>query len=293
MNYLKTVICFGFAILLSYNINAQTKFIENSSTGFGPFNWGSDWWKPNVAHEKDYAEASVSIYYTENLHHPTYLNVFCQYSQQVGSVTLDVYISTDWQIILNDGNSNDSKYNHRNWRNGDTASFGHHVGQIEAPGWSEDPKLVSFNIDDWIQNNPPADDHRSDDYFILFKHDDYHGAVVRYGWLGPNKAISTPTKISKSKQEKKTNLKSFPNPAKNYTTLKYTLNKREPVTIKIYNQSGQLINTLLNDEMQRAGQHQIKWNGNDGSGNSADSGIYLIILETPSKSLQKKLVVTG
>ena len=295
MNYLKTIIFVGLTFLLAHNINGQTKFIENSSTGFGPFNWGSNWWKPNIAHEKDYAEASVSIYYTENLHHPTYLNVLCSYSQKRGSVTLDVYISTEWQIVLNDGNGNDSKYNHKNWRNGDTASFGHHIGQIEAPGWGDaaSPKLVSFNIDDWIQNNPPADDHRSKDYFILFKHDDYHGAVVRYGWLGPNKATNTPTKISKSYQENKTNLKSYPNPAKNSTTLEYTLKDSEPVTIKIYNQNGQLINTLLNDEMQIAGQHQIKWNGKDGSGGSVNSGIYLIILDTPSKSLQKKLIFTG
>lgn len=76
--------------------------------------------------------------------------------------------------------------------------------------------------------------------------------------------------------KEKYQLKNFPNPFSNSTTISFVLEETSDITIKIYNQSGQLIEELLNDRRKDKGKHIIEWNS---SGNTP--GIYIIKLQTP------------
>jgi hypothetical protein len=65
----------------------------------------------------------------------------------------------------------------------------------------------------------------------------------------------------------------YPNPFYQSTMIRYQLPISNHTTIKIYDMSGRLIKTLV-DEKQTAGYYTVKWDGRDNSGRKAPSGIY-------------------
>jgi hypothetical protein len=52
---------------------------------------------------------------------------------------------------------------------------------------------------------------------------------------------------------------SYPNPFSSFTTFEYTLEESSIVTLKIFNQTGQLVDELVN-ENQASGNHKVQWN---------------------------------
>lgn len=76
----------------------------------------------------------------------------------------------------------------------------------------------------------------------------------------------------------------YPNPFNSQTTIKYRLDKSTDVSLKIYNISGQEIETLVNSG-QAAGDYAVTWNINGFS-----SGIYFCKLEVGGMSETKKLI---
>jgi hypothetical protein len=65
----------------------------------------------------------------------------------------------------------------------------------------------------------------------------------------------------------------YPNPFNPTTTIKFSLETQSKVSIVIYNVKGQVVKTLVKDEMN-AGNHSVIWNGNDDNQKSVSSGIY-------------------
>jgi hypothetical protein len=63
-------------------------------------------------------------------------------------------------------------------------------------------------------------------------------------------------------------LKNYPNPFNPSTNIEFKLNEATQVKIDIYNNAGQKVKTLLNQQMQ-AGNHKVEWNASDMA-----SGIY-------------------
>lgn len=72
-----------------------------------------------------------------------------------------------------------------------------------------------------------------------------------------------------------------PNPFNPSTTISYTLTRAEPVRLQIFDLSGRLVRTLV-DEWTVEGTHAVIWHGLDASGRQAASGIYLYRIQTPS-----------
>jgi len=81
-----------------------------------------------------------------------------------------------------------------------------------------------------------------------------------------------------------------PNPFNPQTTIVYFLPKAAQVKVTIYSIKGEKI-TTLKDARQSAGQHQIIWNSQDGSGKIVASGIYIYQIETPEFSQSKKMLL--
>ena len=77
----------------------------------------------------------------------------------------------------------------------------------------------------------------------------------------------------------------YPNPFNPTTTIHYSLNKNVNVEVSIYDISGRLITTLIN-EFQITGYHFITWDASNYS-----SGIYFLNMSSGEISETKKLVL--
>ena len=82
----------------------------------------------------------------------------------------------------------------------------------------------------------------------------------------------------------------YPNPFNASTTLRYRLNTAGPVRLDIYSLSGQKVRTLV-DDTQQAGAYSVAWNGEDASGRSVASGVYLACLEGPGATQVHKMLL--
>jgi len=65
----------------------------------------------------------------------------------------------------------------------------------------------------------------------------------------------------------------YPNPCREFTIINYQLSKPVRATLKVYDISGRLIRTLV-DEEQKPGFYTATWNGRDSSGRQVASGVY-------------------
>jgi len=82
----------------------------------------------------------------------------------------------------------------------------------------------------------------------------------------------------------------YPNPFNPSTVIKFSLTKKEHVTLSIYNIIGQRIRILI-DGITTARDHKITWNGRDASGNTVASGVYFYQLRTSNTVLTKKMIL--
>ncbi len=83
----------------------------------------------------------------------------------------------------------------------------------------------------------------------------------------------------------------YPNPFNPVTTIEFSLKERGPVSIKIYDVSGRLVKTVL-DEVRDAGHHtDVKWKGMNQRGAAVASGVYFYRMNTGSYTDMKKMVL--
>ena len=82
----------------------------------------------------------------------------------------------------------------------------------------------------------------------------------------------------------------FPNPFRETTQISFKLKKRADVKLLVYNVSGQLTNTLIN-ETQNAGAHTVTWNGTDEKGNKVANGTYFYRFIVNGKQVSSRHVI--
>lgn len=88
----------------------------------------------------------------------------------------------------------------------------------------------------------------------------------------------------------------YPNPFNSTTHIRYTIPDRDRegrphrTTLKVYNVLGQEVRTLV-DGVERAGIHQVIWDGRDNRGREVSSGVYLYRLKMGHISQTRKLVL--
>ncbi len=82
----------------------------------------------------------------------------------------------------------------------------------------------------------------------------------------------------------------YPNPFSETTAISYQLTENSDVLLSIYNHSGQLVRTLVN-ENQLPGLQSINWDGRDEAGKRLSPGIYLYNIVVNDKSQTKKLML--
>ena len=69
----------------------------------------------------------------------------------------------------------------------------------------------------------------------------------------------------------------FPNPFNPDTNISFSLDMDGKTCLKVYNLKGQLVRTILNDNLTK-GSYTIAWDGKDNSGISISSGVYIFQL---------------
>jgi hypothetical protein len=82
----------------------------------------------------------------------------------------------------------------------------------------------------------------------------------------------------------------FPNPFNPETTIQYMLPEASKVKLAIYNQLGQRIITLV-DQEQQPGIYSVQWDGKNEAGRDVASGVYLYLLEAKEVTRVQKLAL--
>jgi hypothetical protein len=83
----------------------------------------------------------------------------------------------------------------------------------------------------------------------------------------------------------------YPNPFNPTTTIRYELPEPGEACVQVYAVSGQLIRQLVAGH-QTAGNHQVDWDGRDGTGNPVGNGVYLCELRAGRRRSVQRLVLT-
>jgi hypothetical protein len=81
-----------------------------------------------------------------------------------------------------------------------------------------------------------------------------------------------------------------PNPFNPRTTIRFSLAANAPAKLVIYDVNGRKVRTLVNG-MQKAGLHELVWDGTDDSGHLVASGIFWSQLTAGDYTSNKKMVV--
>ena len=99
-------------------------------------------------------------------------------------------------------------------------------------------------------------------------------------YTGNNDALQIPFQLAQN----------YPNPFNPRTTISFSVAKSGYAKLSVYNSRGELIRTLLNDNICR-GNYSIDWDGNDDKGKSVSSGLYLYKLEINGINQIKKMLL--
>jgi len=83
----------------------------------------------------------------------------------------------------------------------------------------------------------------------------------------------------------------YPNPFNPATAITYTLAAETTVKVSVHDTAGRLV-AVLTDGTAPAGTHTIHWNGTNGAGRPASSGVYIYTLATgDSKEVESRKMI--
>ena len=82
----------------------------------------------------------------------------------------------------------------------------------------------------------------------------------------------------------------YPNPFNPETSINFNLKIDSDVSLKIFNIKGQLIRTLIDEELS-ASAYNITWNGKNDAGSNVSSGIYLYQLQADTQQFVRKCIL--
>jgi streptogramin lyase len=103
--------------------------------------------------------------------------------------------------------------------------------------------------------------------------------------------VNTPVGISQNNQpETSTYFQSYPNPAKDITTLDFSIAEATVVNLTIYSITGEVVAVLVNQKLDK-GKWSFSWNLSDQQNRKVNSGIYVAKLMTNNYSKAIKIIV--
>ncbi|MDP6803616.1 MAG: FlgD immunoglobulin-like domain containing protein [Gemmatimonadota bacterium] len=82
----------------------------------------------------------------------------------------------------------------------------------------------------------------------------------------------------------------FPNPFRHNSTFDFTLSRKGPAMVYVYDVGGRLVRTLV-DGLHQAGPHRVVWDGRTDRGTQASSGLYFLRLQTSEANHSRKTLL--
>lgn len=95
---------------------------------------------------------------------------------------------------------------------------------------------------------------------------------------------------ARSKRQQVTLSQNYPNPFRLNTAIEFTAPKDGKVTLEVYDLSGRLVRTLIDDHRLR-GTFAVHWDGRDETGRRVASGVYFCRLRTDRLSQSRRMVL--
>jgi hypothetical protein len=83
----------------------------------------------------------------------------------------------------------------------------------------------------------------------------------------------------------------YPNPFNPVTTITYSIDRSSHVTLRIYDVSGRLVRTLVNEMQEPGRRYTVTWDGRNSFGRNVSSGIYFCRLTTEARTSTRKMVL--
>ncbi len=83
----------------------------------------------------------------------------------------------------------------------------------------------------------------------------------------------------------------YPNPFNPSTRISYSVPQSTNVTVKIFDMLGNEVATLVDNQQQNAGIHNVNWNGMSVTGSKAASGTYIYSVQAGSQRSFKKMIM--
>ena len=83
----------------------------------------------------------------------------------------------------------------------------------------------------------------------------------------------------------------YPNAMDLQTTINFEVENNSKVSINVYDEKGNLVKTLIDNENQDAGKHTVTWDGKNNDGLKMPNGIYIYRLVTPNFSDSKRILI--
>jgi hypothetical protein len=68
----------------------------------------------------------------------------------------------------------------------------------------------------------------------------------------------------------------YPNPSRTHTMIRFTLNAKSKVTLKVYDIAGKIVKVLNVDKTPKSGQFEMKWDLRDNNQKKVTTGVYFI-----------------
>ncbi|MCF7794287.1 MAG: T9SS type A sorting domain-containing protein [Candidatus Cloacimonetes bacterium] len=161
---------------------------------------------------------------------------------------------------------------------------------FEAPTAGAGVSYDGLNASWWLQDGSPCIDAGDPDAM----YNDPDGTRNDMGAYGGPNALTLPvgndddpiTVVANS------NINIYPNPFNPQTSIALNLtdsDKQNPVSVQVYNVKGQLVRTLVDNEILT--NASIIWDGTDNTGRHTSSGMYFAKVNTQSNTITKKMVL--
>ena len=83
----------------------------------------------------------------------------------------------------------------------------------------------------------------------------------------------------------------YPNPFNPTTTIEFEVPYSMDIVLNVYDISGKLVKTLVND-MKNTGKHSVVWDGKNENGKSAANGMYIYkLISNQNLSISNKMIL--
>lgn len=87
-------------------------------------------------------------------------------------------------------------------------------------------------------------------------------------------------------------MSNYPNPFNPQTTIEFTLPEASAnVNLAIYDLSGKMVKSFIDNEQRSQGTYSMVWDGTDQRGATVSSGVYLYVLRTETKMLTRRMTL--